>query len=163
MKSIAFYCLVICLLGCYEIPPVKTGLEGKPLPFFNLLLIDSITHFNTKNIPAGKPTVLFFFSPDCPHCRALTKEIVSDMKTFKNVQFYILTSFPFELLKKYYDHYKLKNYSNITVGQDVASYFANYFKATGVPYIAIYSKEKRLKQVLVGKVSTSRIIDAVLK
>lgn len=64
----------------------------------------------------------------------------------------MFTNNSFFLLKKYYDQYELNKYPNITVGRDYDSYFINYFKVTSVPFMAIYTKDKMLKQVLIGKI-----------
>lgn len=152
MKFISFIICGILVQNCTYPKPQLTGFEGKPLPSFNFLLMDSITRFNTNNIPIGKPTVLIYISPICPYCRAQTQEIIRDMKYFKNVQLYLLTNFPFNLLKDYYQNYNLNKFKNITVGYDFTSYLPNYFKIKSVPYIAIFNKQKLLKQIFVGKV-----------
>ena len=160
MKNLFFLLISATLSGCFgRQPTVITGMEGKPLPSFNLLLMDSSTLFNTKNIPSDKPIVFFFFSPTCPYCRAQTEEMIDNIKSLSTIQFYMLSSFPFDDIKKYDEHYQLKKYSNITVGQDYNFYVSNYFKAPGIPYMAIYNKEKKLKQVLMGNVGTDLIRD----
>ncbi|HEX9512833.1 MAG TPA: thioredoxin fold domain-containing protein [Puia sp.] len=163
MKNIAILLLLASLSGCLGKAHEKTGLEGKPLPSFNLFLMDSTTYFNTNSIPTGKPIALFYFSPSCPYCRAQTEEIVEHMKKLKDINFYIFTTAPFTELKSFYDYYQLKKYPNVTVGLDYTSFFGNYFKAQGVPYMAIYNNNKRLKQVLVGKTEISVIKDIALE
>lgn len=164
MKKIFTFLLFISMTGCSDpVPSITTGLEGKPIPSFELLLMDSTTRLNTTNIPAGEPIVLFYFSPYCPYCRAQTQEIVDELKSLNHIRFYLLSNFPFHSVKQYYNHYQLKNYPNIIVGQDFAMYFERYFKASGVPYIAVYQKDKRLRQVLVGKVDTRVIKEIALE
>ncbi|OQP65374.1 hypothetical protein A3860_17050 [Niastella vici] len=156
MKKIVLLLLLVWLTGCSERKPaVVTGLEGKTLPSFNFLLMDS-TQVNTSNIDNGKPAVIFIFSPYCPYCRAQTEAIINDIQSVRNINFYLLSGFPYNLIKDYYNHYQLKKYSNITVGQDYSDFLGNYYKAPGVPYIAIY-KSKKLKQVLMGNVSINVI------
>jgi len=158
MKIIAILLLIAGLSGCSSMPPsVKTAMEGKPLPSFDLLLMDSATHLNTNTIPSGTPFVLFFFSPYCPYCRAETEQVVADMKSLGNIHFYFLSSFPFDPIKQYYNQYQLKKYPNIILGQDYESYFGNYYKANGVPYMAFYDKEKKLKKAFIGNIDTKII------
>ena len=71
----------------------------------------------------------------------------------------MLSDFPLAEIKSYSSSYNLNDIKNITVGQDIESYFSNYFKAPGVPCIAIYGRDKKLKQVLMGAVSTNLIKD----
>src|SRR6267378_1092268 len=99
MKKTIYAILFIYLSACSGKPLIKTGLEGKLLPAFNILLMDSATNFNTNNIPYGKPIILLYFSPSCPYCRALTEEIVTDMPSFTNVRFYILTPYPLQQVR----------------------------------------------------------------
>lgn len=141
---------------------IVTGYEGKPLPDFTVLKMDSITHINTASIPAGKPMVVFLFNPYCPYCRAQTEDIVKNAKKLQNVQVYMLSEFPFVTLKGYYEQYELRKHPNITLVQDYEAYFSRYYKATAVPFIAVYNKNKILKEVLLGNVGVEKIKNAVL-
>lgn len=163
MKNKVILFITVILSGCYAPPPLKIGLEGKLMPSFNLLLMDSTSLLNTSAIPTGNPTVFLLFSPSCHYCRAQTQDIIDEIKSLTNIRFYIFSSFSFDQVKSYNEHYQLNKYKNITVGQDYGSYFENYFKAPGVPYMAIYSKDKRLKQVFVGKVEINEIKQIALE
>jgi len=165
MNKIKIIIILFCVLFGCKSPQSKeiSGHEGKTLPSFELLLMDSITRLNTTNIPSGQPFVLFYFNPFCPYCRLQTKEIIDNIKSLNSIRFYLLSNYSFGNIKDYYNHFHLNQYTNISVGQDNDAYFGNYFKAIYVPYIAIYTKDKRLKQVLVGKVSSSLIKDIALE
>lgn len=159
-----FSMLLSVAWGCSEQQPaIITGLEGKPLPSFSFLLMDSTKRINTDSILSGKPTVLVYFSPYCPYCRAQTNEIIEGIKSLKNIQFFLLSDFPFNQVKQYYEQYKLSNYPNITVGKDLDSYFTKYFNASAVPYLAIYDADKRLKQVFMGKTEINEIKHVALE
>jgi len=160
MKRLFFLLTLLSLVGCYHAVPEKTGLEGKPLPEFSLLLTDSSTYFNTRGIPSGNPVVLFYFSPQCPYCRAQMGEIIENIHSLKNIRFYIFTDWSFPDMKAFYVHYQLNSYPNIIMGVDYANFFEGYFKVRGVPYIAIYGKNKLLKEAFNGKVDISQIKDA---
>jgi len=157
MKKIPVLLLIACLVICCKRRAIKTGLEGQPLPAFNLLLTDSASNFSTGTIPLGQPTALFYFSPHCPYCRAEMKEIVQNMNELKEIRFCLITNFPFSEMKKFYNEYKLGNYANITVGYDSLYAFVDYFKAQGVPYTAIYGRDKKLKGVYIGMAKTRDI------
>jgi hypothetical protein len=159
MKHIRFACFFMLLAGCYGRDPDKTGLEGKAMPEFNLLLTDSSTILNTKSIPAGQPAALFFFGPHCPYSRAQMKEIIDDMSRLKDIHFYVLTPAPFNQMRSFNNDFKLQQYPNITVGQDFKNFFADYFKTPGVPYMAIYGKNKKLNQCFIGKIYSRQIRD----
>ncbi|PSL45692.1 hypothetical protein CLV51_104399 [Chitinophaga niastensis] len=157
MKNAIILLLLVGLCGCFGREPEKTVLKGKSMPSFNLLLADSITHLNTISIPAGKPIVLFYFGPNCPYSRAQMDEIIENMPSLKDIQFYIFTTAPFPEMKGFYDHYQLRKYPNMAVGLDYDNFFSDYFKAIGVPYMAIYGRDKRLNEAFVGKVGGSQI------
>jgi hypothetical protein len=150
MKSTAYLFLLICMASCYGKKPDVTGKEGEPIPTFSLLLTDSTTSFDTRYIPDGKPVVLIYFSPYCPYSRAQIEEVTKHITELKNINIYAFTSMPFSAMKAFYNNYHLDKYSNITCGNDSKSYFKSYFQIPGVPYIAIYGKDKKLKQSYVG-------------
>ena len=157
MKQLILFCIITCLASCFGAEPEKTGLEGKPLPEFSLLITDSSTWVNTRNAPAGKPVVLFYFSPYCPHCRAQTKEIIEDIDKLKGIQFYFISAFPISVIKAYYKEYQLDKYPNITTGMDSVRSVSDYFEIPGVPYMAIYGKDKRLNHTFMGKMYSSQL------
>jgi peroxiredoxin len=137
-----------------------TGLEGKPLPQFTMLLTDSSSQINTSNITTGEPFILFYFSPNCPYCKAQTEELKEDIKDFGNTHIYFISTFPIHKIKKYEEQFGLSKYKNITTAQVNDSSFSKFYHASGVPYTVVYDKNKILKEVLLGKVSTSDIKSA---
>jgi thiol-disulfide isomerase/thioredoxin len=164
MKKTFILILFACLAGCHSHPSaVITGMEGKPLPSFDFLLMDSSTRINTKSILPGKSFVIFYFNPYCPYCRAQTSDMIAHIESLKDTRVYFLSSFPFPMVKEYYNHYELKKYPNFIVAQDEAGYFGSYYKTPGVPYIAIYNTKRQLKQVLMGNVGTNAVKDIVLQ
>lgn len=164
MKKILHLLLLAGMAGCFgKQPTITTGLEGKLMPNFNLLLMDSTTRINTGSIPTGKPVVLFLFSPFCPYCRAQTEEIIHHRESLGDVRLYMISAFHFTTIKSFYDHYQLNKFPNITLGWDDSASFNKYFHAQYIPYLAIYDKDKRLKQVIVGNVRTKEITDVTLK
>lgn len=160
MKQVISLLVMISLVACFSKDPVKTGLEGKPLPAFNILLPDSLTYFNTANVPTGKTVVLFYFSPHCSYCRAQMTEIIDDMNKLKDMQFYLVTSFSVSEMKNFYNEYKLARYSNIVIGRDTAAFVSNYFEALYVPYTAVFGKDKKLKKAFEGKIYSRQLIAA---
>jgi thiol-disulfide isomerase/thioredoxin len=157
MKYTIAFLFIVLLCACEQRKPLLTGFEGKPLPSFNLLSHDSLTIINTKNTPSGKPVVLFYFSPQCPYCRAEMADIISNIASLKNIQFYVFTSWPFPAMKSFYAHYQLGKYPNISVGVDYDNFFLKKFMAFGVPYTAIYSKDRKLIHAYMGRVPGKQI------
>lgn len=154
------FLLVVALVGIISctnrsgaLPP---GID-RDLPSFTIQLMDTTVKFNTAQIPAGQPVVLFFFGPDCPYCQSLTREITQRMSELKNVRFYMATMADFKEIHFYDTLFKLDKYKNVTIGKDVSGFFLSYYKAPGFPYFAIYDKKKEFKQIVVGSVGVDSL------
>jgi thiol-disulfide isomerase/thioredoxin len=153
MKNLILIVLIINLCSC-----AFRNREKNLLPFFNLLLIDSVTIFNTSQIPEGRPIVLMYFSPDCEHCQRETEELISNMDSLKNVEFYFVSYDPFDRLKIFNSHYKLSKFPNIILGRDYSFFLSKHFNVKVTPYLAIYNKYKQLNIVYAGKGEIHEII-----
>lgn len=140
-----------------SVKPETTSLEGELLPSFKLLLPDSTTYFDTKDISGKQPVVLFYFSPRCPYCHQQMEEICKSAERLKHIRFYIFTVYPFPEMKIFYEQYQLKNFPNIAMGIDNELFFGNHFKTKQVPYMAIYGRDKRLKGAFLGKLYSRQI------
>lgn len=150
--------ITVTIISCHGSPkPIKTGLEGKLIPSFKLLLVDSSTYFDTKEIPNGKPVVLFYFEPYCPYSQAQMDEIIKKIETLNDIRFYIFTAWPYADMKKFYSHFQLNKFSNITTGIDPSHSFSKYFNPPGVPYLAIFGKDKKLIDAFVGSLHSEVI------
>lgn len=158
MKHIVAIFVVALLAGCFSnATPENTGLEGKLLPSFDIQLVDSTSYFNTANVQTGKPIAIFYFSPNCPYCKAQMDEIIEDMDKLKDIQFYVLTSYNVPEAKDFYNEYKLASYPNIVVGKDTANFLPEYFNMPGVPYMAIYGKDKKLHKTFSGRIYSQQL------
>jgi thiol-disulfide isomerase/thioredoxin len=158
MKQLCTVFLLVFLAACYSSEPQKTGKEGKPMPAFKILLTDSSTWVKTNEFPDGQASVLFYFSPYCPYCKVQTKQIVENIDKLKNIHFYFISAFPISLLKAYTKEFELAKYPNIQVGMDITRAVSDYFEIIGVPYLAIYGKDKKLtKSFMGGKVYSNQI------
>lgn len=127
---------------------VKTGLEGRILPSFDLQLTDSVTYLNTQGIPTGKAFIVIGFATWCAHCQALTYDIAQHIGEFKDTRIYYVTHDGYTGMKAFYDFYKLGKCPGIIMGRDTANFFFPYFNAKQTPLIAIFDAKKRLKKVV---------------
>lgn len=159
MKFLSIVFLIALVSSCNPYPVIKTGLEGNPLPSIDLQLTDSISHIRIDSIFKGKTTVLFYFETFCPFCRAQTEDIIANIKSLKGVQFCLITNSPLKETRAYWKEYKLEQYKNFTVGIDTTSQFTNYFKASSVPYLAIYDFRSKLKRVFIGRTDIDYLTD----
>lgn len=145
------------LVGCYSKAPNKTGFEKKPLPDFKLLLLDSISYVNTESMSIGKPFTVVYVGTHCPYSKAQIEEMIENIDELKKLQIYIITADPFGEMKNFAKQYQLQKYKNIVVGVDQKDAFCNYYKITGIPFTALYGKDKLLKQAFSGRVSSGVI------
>lgn len=139
----------------------KTGMEGRLLPPMDLLLEDSVTHFNTSNIPDGQPFVIIGFDPFCKHCQAETQDLLQHIQQLKGTHIYYVTPYPFWQMKAFYQYFKLAQYSNITIGRDAQDRFLKYFEAPNIPFTVIFDAHKRLNQAYVGELDANKLIQAI--
>ncbi|SEW04015.1 Thioredoxin-like [Chitinophaga sp. YR573] len=165
MKMLLLIIIVLInIVSCTRQEPTQqTKLRIDSLPPFNILLMDTTTRFNTAKISYGSPIVLFFFGPDCPHCQALTRDIITHVDSLKDIRFFFLSIAGFHDIKVYDSAFKLNRYNNITVGQDYNNYFFNYYRAPGFPFLVIYNGKKMLKQVIIGAVGLDSIRTVINK
>jgi thiol-disulfide isomerase/thioredoxin len=162
MTGASSLCLLLLvgwtLFTAFSVPAApKTGMEGRLLPSFDLLLADSVTHLNTADIPTGQPFIVIGFSPWCVHCQGETRDIIKHIQQFKNTRIYYVTNYPFGDMKTFYRYFKLARYPNITMGRDLKDYFFPYFKVNGVPYTVIFDSKKRLKQIVTGEADGGKL------
>jgi thiol-disulfide isomerase/thioredoxin len=164
MKLTSIIITAVIIAGCYGKKPEirEIGLKGQPMPAIELLAVDSLTHFNTRSIELGKPTILFSFEPWCPYCRAQTRSIISQIKKLKDINIYMMCTSKYSEFKKFYNKYQFQKYPNIHIGIDYKKSFNGYFQEGSVPCLAIYGANKTLKQVMVGKNYISTLKDAAL-
>jgi len=128
------------------------------LPAFNLLSPDSSKVFNTFYIKEGKPTVLFFFSPDCEHCQITTKRMLEKMDSMKQADFYFFTYMRLPFLRAFIEEYHLNKYPNIITGQDYQFFFPKFYGATTVPYLVVYDRQKKFVKLFNGGAKASELI-----
>ena len=155
-----------CLLGiliysCGQQTSYRPDLIGSEMPVFDILLTDSASKFNTKQIPNGVPIILMYFEPTCPYCKVQTKEIVAAISEFRNVKFYILANSPAPQLKKYIEEFNLSKYSNITVAEDYSAQFIKYYNPTKIPCTVVYNSNKRLQYIFNGRTGIASIRNLV--
>lgn len=134
-----------------------TGKEGQVLPSFSLLLPDSSSFYHTDQMK-GKPTVFFFFGPDCPYCQKQVEEIKTNMVELENIQLVFLTGDGFKGMENFTERNGLNEYPNIIIGLDTANFFMKYYKLSGYPFNAFYNKDGILKYVYDGKVNIEKFV-----
>lgn len=147
--------LVFCILlpatvfAQKQTPEISYPAIGSKLPSFEILLLDGQTIVNTGTINNSRPTIFLLFSPDCSHCAELSLGLTQSISSFDSVNLCLLSApLPIIAIKQFAARNKLLDFEQITVGQDMAFFFANYFHTKTVPFAAIYDKNKKLVKIL---------------
>ncbi|TXJ29054.1 MAG: redoxin domain-containing protein [Chitinophagaceae bacterium] len=159
-KYLLFLLVLVGQCSCKDKEPLKTGLEGKPMPVFSMLLADSITYLNSATFPVNRPSLVYFFSSTCPFCRAQMKDIAENMEAFKDSHLFLVTN-SVEDIKVFEKRYGLSQHENITIGMDSAYVLQDYYKVRAVPYLVVFNKDKKLTRAFTGKTSTHQLTSAM--
>lgn len=159
-KYLLFLLALVGQCSCKDKEPLKTGLEGKPMPAFSMLLADSTTYLNSATFPGNTPLLVYFFSSACPFCRAQMKDIVENIDDFNGSRIYLVANSVGDL-KAFENRYELGQYQNITVGMDSGYVLQDYFKVNAVPCLAVFNKDKKLTRVFAGKTSVTQLRHAM--
>jgi thiol-disulfide isomerase/thioredoxin len=160
MKQIILFIAIALIQSCHFVH--QDDLTSiSILPSVKLLLMDSTTIINTTDAPPGKPTILLYFRPTCPHCKKETSTLLENIGTLKDVNIYMLASAPFVDINNYYRSYHLENVKNIIVGKDLGKSFTGQFTPKAVPYMAIYNTKRNLVKIYYGEVDINFIITAI--
>jgi thioredoxin-related protein len=135
--------------------------KSPKLPAFNIQLMDSVTIFNTYNIPKGKKTILMLFFPDCKHCKRTIKNLISGMDSLKDVQFYLTSSVhSMTDVKKFYEEHHLADFDNIkVVGRDFEFFFFGFYGTRTVPALAIYDENKKFLKLFEGETTVKQLYE----
>lgn len=171
MEKLKKYFLVALLSMASLLPFSGCNLEiwnkdttlGSKMQDFELLALDSSSVFKIKPIAMGRPTVIVFFEPYCPHCRAETESIMKNINQFDSTVFCFLSVASIQDVKSFYDSYKFSNYSNIHVGVDTSYEYMKYFNINNVPHTSVYNKDHVLIKVFSSKVDAEEILKAIKK
>jgi thiol-disulfide isomerase/thioredoxin len=131
--------------------PYVTGMESRPLPAFNLLLPDSVTYLNTKEIKSSKPIILFYYSTSCQFCRAQMREMLNHMDRYKDNVLIVTTNEDFKSMRLFIDYFNLDKYENVIAGLDTSNTIETTFRVIGVPFTAVFSNNKKLTAAYVGR------------
>lgn len=157
-------CLLCCsVLSVSCFPQQDTSLlylRFPTIPPFKLIKVPDSTYFIKDDLKKKTPTIVMVFSPDCEHCQEMTKQITANIKLFKKAQIVMATPVGFSYVKKFYEEYKISNYSAITMGRDPTYFLGTFYKVRSFPAIFIYNKKGQLVNWFTGEVELKKIVDS---
>jgi thioredoxin-related protein len=166
-KVLSIVSILFCLYGYGQSNADLTPKDSiKPaylrfptVPPFEILEVDSLTTFTKEDLKKNQQLLLMYFSPDCDHCRHQTEDLLHDIRSFKKIQIVMATYQPFDLMKEFYQKYKLANY-NIHVGRDSKFILPPFYRMANLPYLALYDKKGNLITTFEGNQKVNKILKA---
>lgn len=133
------------------------------LPPMKLLLTDSTSYFTKEDFKKKTAVLIIQFNPECEHCKKETEELIDSIARFKDIQIVMATMMPFGTMKPFCDKYKLANYKNITVGQDIQYFLPTFYRISSLPYLSLYDKKGNLITTFEGAVPIHKVIEEFKK
>ncbi len=131
------------------------------VPPFSIIKVPDSTRFTKEDLNARKSTIIMLFSPDCDHCQHAIKELLANIGLFKKAQIVLASPLDFNILKKFYVEYKIKDYPNISVGRDLTYFFGSFYTVNNFPAIYIYNKQGKLSEEFSGKLDIKKAVAAL--
>jgi thiol-disulfide isomerase/thioredoxin len=163
MKKIFFFVLILSSITASSQSPdsvVAPYLQDKKIPFFKMMLTDS-SLFYKSNLKKNRAAIIFFFSPDCEHCKQQTEELLKNIDAFKKTQVIMVSPLPMKMIKDFYNEMQIDKYPTIKMGKDALYFFARYFNTHFFPFIAVYNKKGDLIKGWDGGTTVKELLECL--
>ena len=128
------------------------------VPAFTITLVSDSSIFAKENLKKKTKALIILFSPDCSHCEHATKQILAKIDSFKNTQIIMVSNLSYDLVRKFYDKYKIADYPTIEMGVDKNYFLGSFYKLTSFPTIFLYNKKGKFKATYSASNTISDII-----
>ena len=145
MKKIVFALLVLCisLYASAQTDSSQKYFKSPAIPPFSITKVPDSSNFTQTKLKKNKPTVFFFFNPDCDHCHQETKNLIAKIDQLKNVQILMISILDFNAIKKFHADYKIAKYPNITMARETTYNLPGFFGIHSIPDVYVYDKRGR--------------------
>jgi thioredoxin-related protein len=153
--------LGLMIAVCASVMSMAQNTDAKPLAPFEITLINnqSLKSFQLKK---DQPVILMYFSPECDHCKDLTREIVKQAKSIGTKQLVMVTYFPLAEVKKFANDLSLQNYPNIKVGTEGMKLIVQkHYNIRNFPFLALYNKSGKLVKMFREQAPAADIVKAM--
>ena len=110
------------------------------IPTFTITKVPDSSSFTHKQLKKKKPTIFFFFNPDCDHCHQETKNLIAKIDQLKDVQILMVSILDYNSIKKFYTEYKIASYPNITIARETTYNLPGFFSIHSIPDVYVYDK-----------------------
>lgn len=160
---LVFSLMVIAITGFTQadtiMPPYRKVRIFPPVK----LLMPGNTVFTKDDLPEKTPVMLMIFSPMCEHCQHETEEMIKNIDKFKKSVIVMATMMPYDSMMSFREKYKLSEYENIIIGQDIQYFLPSFFMITNLPFMAFYNKKGKLISVFEGSMPIEKAVAELQK
>jgi thioredoxin-related protein len=140
---------------------IAQSTDAKPLAPFEITLINNQS-FKAFQLKKNEPVILMYFSPECDHCKDLTKEIVKQAKSIGTRQLVMVTYFPIAEVKKFANDLSLQKYPNIRVGTEGMTLIVQkHYNIRNFPFLVLYNKSGKLVKMFREQAPAADIVKAM--
>jgi cytochrome oxidase Cu insertion factor (SCO1/SenC/PrrC family) len=143
MKKLFFTFIGVCIVftALAQTDTSQKYFKFPTIPKFSIVKIPDSSSFTNSQLLKNKPTVLFFFNPDCEHCQEETKKLTAKIDQLKDVQILMISILDFNSIKKFYNEYKIADYPNITMARETTYNLPGFYNIHTIPDIYVYDKK----------------------
>jgi cytochrome oxidase Cu insertion factor (SCO1/SenC/PrrC family) len=143
MKKTVFTLIAICLVFnvMAQADTTEKYIRFPTIPAFNITKVPDSSSFTNNQLQKNKPTILFFFNPDCDHCQEETKKLTAKIDQLKDVQILMISILDFNSIKKFYKEYKIADYPNITMARETTYNLPGFYNIHSIPDVYVYDKK----------------------
>ena len=131
------------------------------LPDFKITRSNGIL-FTNKEVEAGKPLLIVYFSPECEHCQVFMKSFFKNAQDFKNTQVLFITYLPLDRVVKFESEFPVNKYSNIITGTEGMTFvIRNFYEIKEMPFAVLYDKQGKMIGKYEREIPLNKIINSI--
>jgi thioredoxin-related protein len=155
----------LCLLAIAAIFSAVLFAQNNPatLPMapFEITLTNDVK-FKSFQLKKNVPVILMYFSPDCDHCKDLTKEILKNVKALEAKQLVMITYYPMAEVKKFANDFSIQKQPNIKIGTEGMTLIVQkHYNIRNFPFLALYDKAGKQARLFREQAPSADIIKAI--
>ena len=154
LTFILLYVLYLCRSGYKSVKhKQELALEIQIMPDLEL---NYVKHIICS--PPAEYKIIYFFSPQCEHCKYMTHSIVQNPTFFSNSEIRMITFEKGQVLEHFITDYNLTSIPFISIGIDSSYQFPRVFGSSIIPSIYIYRRDTLVAKFL-GEVKIESLVE----
>jgi len=135
-----FFCCIVFQQVFSQTDSLPVFKRFPELPLFTIMTVPDSVPFTREALNRKKRTIFIVFSPDCGHCQQYTRQLLDSIGLIRKTQIVMISSMDFTHIKNFYEAYKIKSFSMITMGRDGGYHLPTFFSTRQFPSVYVYDK-----------------------